>query len=110
MSQDLFKLRIAALLVALCCAPLANAAPDPDRLRAAMIFNFTKFVRWPEAADAEEFRVCVLGRDRVVQHLAAVEGRQVNGQPLVVAEARSSFNMFLNSIPGRRSKHSTASR
>ena len=75
-----------ALAVWLGLVPSALAAPDPDRLRAAMIFNFTKFVRWPETQSGDEFSVCVLGRDRVVQHLAAVEGKKVNGQPLVVRE------------------------
>ncbi len=28
--------------------PVSAAAPDPDCLRTAMIYNLTKFVRWPD--------------------------------------------------------------
>lgn len=64
------------------------AAPDPDRLRAAMIFNLTKFVRWPEEslAGSDTLRLCIVGKDSVTRHLSAVDGKKVNGRTLAVEQ------------------------
>jgi len=66
----------------------AVAAPDPDRLRAAMIFNLTKFVRWPEEslAGSDILRLCIVGKDSVARHLSAVDGKKVNGRTLAVEQ------------------------
>ncbi len=80
---------LALALVTLCGGAVA-ASPDPDRLRAAMIYNLTKFVRWPDDIVAGEsvVRLCVVGGDSisgsVAGHLRSVENKQVNGRRIVV--------------------------
>ena len=61
-------------------------------LKAAFLFNFTKFVDWPPAGDtaaAEEkspFQLCILGEDPFGKSLDAVVANEtVGGRPIVLA-------------------------
>ena len=76
------------LLVVAYDTALASPAPDPERLRAAMIYNLTKFVRWPSERvdDGRQLKLCVVGNDAVYQHLLTIEGKQVNGNTVVVEQ------------------------
>lgn len=72
----------------------ADARSDlEDQVKAAFLFNFTKFVEWP--ADAFEgpgdpVTVCVAGEDAVGESLdAQVQGESVNSRRLVVHRTRS---------------------
>lgn len=62
-----------------------RAAPDPELLKAAFVYNFAKFTRWPEGTWAEPsgpFRLCTLGRDALVDLLAGLGGESVAGRPV----------------------------
>lgn len=87
----------AALLLAAAC--LAAASPRPARaqdgeyaLKAAFLFNFTKFVEWPPDAFSgprAPLHLCVVGEDPFGRQLdGAVAGEAVNGHPLVVRRTR----------------------
>ncbi len=75
----------------------ALAAPGAARaqslseyeVKAAFLYNFTKFVEWPPSAFAEgngELRICVLGEDPFGRSLNAAVGvgEEVEGHKLVV--------------------------
>jgi hypothetical protein len=73
--------RAAGLLAALLAlhAPLAAQTQVDERaLKAAYLFNFIQFTQWPVPPD-EPFRLCVLGRTQMDEHLARLEGKQVLG-------------------------------
>lgn len=71
-----------ALVGLLACGP---AAADAERLQAAMIFNFAKFVRWADAdAERETLQLCLISAAEVAQQLQAVEGRTVGKRTLTV--------------------------
>jgi hypothetical protein len=57
-------------------------------VKAAFLFNFTKFVDWPADAFADEkspFQLCVLGEDPFGKSLDDVVANEaVNGRPIVV--------------------------
>lgn len=70
----------AALLAAalVLYAPGVRAQADERALKAAYLFNFIQFTQWPVPPD-EPFRLCVIGRTQMDEHLAKLEGKQVLG-------------------------------
>jgi hypothetical protein len=59
--------------------------PSRDEVQAAYLYNFGKFVRWPEGDRHGPLVVCVAGQDsfrRTIERLVA--GEQISGRPLEV--------------------------
>lgn len=55
-----------------------------DDVEAAYLYNFGKFVRWPESTLQRPMLVCVAGQDPLGQTLdRVVEGERINGRQLV---------------------------
>ncbi len=52
-----------------------------NKIKAAYLYNFTKFIRWPELPD-HSFNICALGRDGVTDLLGPLEGRKAQGKPI----------------------------
>ena len=79
-------------------APTTVQAQDlADKLRAAFLYNFAKFVTWPpsrlSAAD-QSIRLCVLGDTEFAQLLGAtVGGKSAGSHPLEVVDAAQSEQM-----------------
>jgi hypothetical protein len=62
-SQLLAGLFLAGFLVPSLCVAQSRVASEPE-LKAAFVFNFARFVEWPDsafAADGRWFRICVAG-------------------------------------------------
>lgn len=82
----------AAMLVA---TPAGAQLPRASEyaVKAAFLFQFTRFVRWPEAAfpapDAP-FRLCVWGADPFGSELARIEGNRYGTHPIQVERPRRS--------------------
>lgn len=57
------------------------------RVKAAFIYNFTKFIRWPEthfSTDASPIRICVAGDRESYTHIAqAITNKTSQNRPLV---------------------------
>lgn len=88
--------RIGAALV---CAALAGVSITAEGqaiendVKAAFLFNFTKFAEWPAAVatDGEPFRLCVMADSSFAQSLdAIIQGETVLGRPLVRAVPATS--------------------
>jgi hypothetical protein len=84
----------ARIVVAAALAVWASAGPvrpavAQDALeyevRAAFVYNFTKFIDWPEAAlGADAFRICVVGDEPFGRALdRMIAGEAVQGRPIV---------------------------
>ena len=79
---------ITAVLLALC--PPAGVAQEPteSQVKAAFLFNFVKFIEWPEESLRENggrIRLCVLGAGPFAPQLERmVAGKSVNGRALEV--------------------------
>jgi hypothetical protein len=95
------------------CAHAENAAHGPSeyQVKAAFLYNFVKFVDWPDTPAAQEgpIEICVLGKDPFGGALErVVEGKTVNGRPLVirrvkeVAAARSCQVLFVSASEAGR--------
>jgi hypothetical protein len=84
--------RFALLLVLLQClssVPAAQGAEDEDPLSAlkvAFIYNFTRFIRWPQAPAGRPFVIGVIG-DPVMEgylRVLELEGKRVEGRPIEI--------------------------
>jgi hypothetical protein len=70
------------------------AAAEYD-VKAAFLYNFTKFVEWPPAAfpDARSpLKICVLGEDPFGKTLRALMDEEVGGRPLTLLRLDSLSN------------------
>lgn len=81
-----FACVLAAWLAAVCLPiPSLGQRPSRDDVQAAYLYNFGKFVRWPENAAQRRVLVCVAEEDSFGQTLRKlVEGEQIGGRPLEV--------------------------
>jgi len=104
----LHGLLAAAVVVSSGVAGAAARSPEPTAeytLKAAFLFNFTKFVEWPPDAFADEkspFNLCILGEDRFGASLdTLVANEAVHGRPIFVrrlprgADPRACQILFL---------------
>jgi hypothetical protein len=84
------------VLVTTCslAAKTLSAPPNEYQVKAALLFNFVKFVEWPPNAFADAntpFVIGVLGQDPFGSYLDdTVRGERWNGRPLVVQRYRSA--------------------
>lgn len=81
---------IAGMLLALVLAPAAHAsgAADEYALKAAFLYNFTRFVEWPPDAFPSgdgPFRICVFGTDPFGARLATLARRRVGTRAIEIA-------------------------
>jgi hypothetical protein len=76
---------LAAWVVLLSFLPRWAPAQKPSRddVQAAYLYNFGKFVRWPESRGLGPMLVCVAGQDPLGQTIGRlVDGEQINGRPI----------------------------
>ncbi len=59
-----------------------------DQIKSAYVFNFAKFVEWPEGATGSHNKVtlCVVGSDVLGGALAALDGRKAGSRELHVVQ------------------------
>ncbi len=97
----------AALFLLLCLMPsnsqcAADSAPTEYEVKAAYLYNFGRFVKWPKATGrADSFDICVLGQDPFGRSLGStlagqtIEGARVLARriskPLEAADCRIVF-------------------
>ena len=87
--QSKCRLMLISLVLMLCRHGMAEEhAVGEYQLKAAFLYNFTKFVAWPaEAVNATHspFTICVSGDEAFGRKLVeAVRGETVHGRPIVV--------------------------
>lgn len=84
--RPLYWHRMTALWLLL--VPLAHAVTTEADVKAAFIYNFTKFVEWPltALADNAPLQLCVLGKDDTSPRLLQLQGREAQGHPLQVRQ------------------------
>lgn len=77
-----------AVAAALAAGPVSARQAAEHEVRAAFVYNFTKFIDWPAAGlPADGFRICVIGDEPFKRALAAmVAGESVQGHPVSVAD------------------------
>ncbi len=63
-----------------------------DKIKAAYLYNFTKFISWPEIS-GDRFTICLLGQDGVTELLATLEDRKAQGKPIHLQPIKSLKNL-----------------
>jgi len=53
------------------------------KIKAAYLYNFTKFITWPDS-DALTFNICIVGADPFGKILSPIETRSVKNKPIKV--------------------------
>jgi hypothetical protein len=81
----------------------AESRPTQYDVEAAYLYNFGKFIRWPETASHGPMQICVAGTDPFGPRLARVVlGETIDGRPLVVKridklqDAQACSILFVN--------------
>ena len=84
------QLMRALLLILVSLAPATGTADDANyteyRIKTAFLYNFSRFVVWPEAAlrDRTEFSLCTLGSTLFEEQLDTLTGKTVHSKTLIV--------------------------
>jgi hypothetical protein len=84
------QLMRALLLILMSLAPATGTADDANyteyRIKTAFLYNFSRFVVWPEAAlrDRTEFSLCTLGSTLFEEQLDTLTGKTVHSKTLIV--------------------------
>ena len=110
---QLFSFGIAGILLLLLAVPAARSQdtePSEYKLKAAFLYNFAKFVDWPESSVANPesaFAVCVLGKDPFGQLLDdTLLNKKIADRRVVVerlkdkSEARRCQMVFVSAAEG----------
>jgi len=65
------------------CSPLlyADEASVEYKIKAGYLYNFTKFITWPEDK-SETFNLCILGEDPFGDFNRSIEQRTAFGRPI----------------------------
>jgi hypothetical protein len=89
---------VTALLTA-CAAVCVAAAPGPDaptpteyQVKAAMIYNFMRFVEWPSeafAATDKRINLCTVGADPFEGDLDPLKGKETGGRTIEIRHVES---------------------
>jgi YfiR/HmsC-like len=98
------------ILILIAAPTLAQNQPTEDDVKAAYLFNFSHFVRYPAADPSiHTFDICLLGRDQIGRDLQSlVSNESVDGRPVRVlqpdrpGDARACAIVFLGSSEASR--------
>jgi len=91
-----------ALISMVLPASVSGQAVDEYAVKAAFLYNFTKFVEWPDAQGEGTFNICITGDDPFGGSLdRLVQGKTANGRKILIrrlkelGEARQCQIVFL---------------
>jgi hypothetical protein len=89
-TQRMQQLMAALLMLTLLSTPATGTAAEAQRteyrIKTAFLYNFSRFVSWPEAVlrGSSEFSLCTLGSTLFGEQLDTLAGKTVHGKTLVV--------------------------
>lgn len=86
MKKNLLTL-LCCILLAAHCASAQEAGPTESQIKAAFLYNFTKFIDWPP--DTGTLNLCILGEDNFGRDIDAIEGKTAAGKTLSVRRIKS---------------------
>ena len=84
---------VLAFLLALGAACLRADTPSPSDIKAAFLFNFTRFVSWPDSPAEAPFLIGIVGTDPFEGQLATIlAGRSVGTRRIEVRTVEGAAN------------------
>lgn len=72
-----------SIVLTLCIATSPQAA-DINKVKAAFLFNFAKFVQWPSTQATQPFRLCVYGDELMFRTLEELPIKSLKNKPLEI--------------------------
>ncbi len=91
------RLSLLAGVLLLCCAPELYAQNLQDRVKAAFVFNFAKFVAWPKTSFVDQrskLQFCLLANQEFSRAVAlAIEEASIDGRKLESRTVRRSEDL-----------------
>ena len=95
--KSVFNIFLIMFMIAVPCitlsAPLKTYAETQEyAIKAAFLYNFGKFVEWPQGSfrDAKSpFVICALGEDPLGGALDTIHGKNINGREVVIKRIES---------------------
>ena len=81
--------RTSLVLLAMCALPCAARAVEEAELKAAIVYNILMYVTWPPETlppGGGPVRLCVSASNATSAAIRALQGRDMGGMPLEVAE------------------------
>jgi hypothetical protein len=78
----------------------SHAWSSESTLRVAFVYNFIKFIEWPDSSEQQSIRLCALGADAEVHlALAQIKGKEANKQviELLYLDDEKAVEASLNS-------------
>jgi hypothetical protein len=98
------------LFFVLISAALAGAAVDEYKVKAAMLFNFAKFVDWPAGSFTSDnrFTYCIAGKSPLSSTMQQMQGKSIKERSVVVrhidrpAEVSGCQVLFIAQSEGSR--------
>ena len=76
---------LSAILCVLCTTAHTSESDDFVRqLQVAYLYNFTRFIDWPEGAADRSFVIGLIGDPLIEPHLRKLEARTAHGRPIQV--------------------------
>jgi hypothetical protein len=68
-------------------AQQARTQAEEYALKAAFVYNFTKFIEWDSSNNDDEFVICVLGYSPIIKALADIaQTKTVNGKKIIIKQ------------------------
>ena len=70
------------------------AAASSQYIKTKYIYNFFKFIEWPDTLSKDIYRVCIVGTDSVADELHTLSGRiPRNGTPIFIETGINNSNL-----------------
>lgn len=82
-----FSTKMIALAFLLSSHSLLAEATVEYKIKAAYLYNFTKFITWPDS-QSETFNLCILGKDPFGALIDSIETREALGLPIKLVRMR----------------------
>tara|TARA_B100000745_G_C20097675_1_gene375360 strand:+ start:94 stop:624 length:531 start_codon:yes stop_codon:yes gene_type:complete len=68
-------------------APAIGQAADPTKVKAAFLYNFVKFIHWPQTNEtSNEFKLCIYGEPALFELMQKIPAKSIRGQALLILD------------------------
>jgi hypothetical protein len=88
-----FSRLMLAVLIAM-AADQVHAEPVGEAVvKTAFLYNFFKFIDWPEAGAQDHYRLCTTDNDQLGNSLLVLESKSINNRPIVTRRGISGKDL-----------------
>lgn len=92
--HSIFSRFIVAFLLAGSISTQVNAETgDEEALKTAFLFNFLKFIEWPETESNQAYSLCTVNNDHLGDSLIALENKTIRSKALVIRRGISGQDL-----------------